>query len=40
MKKIITILMALSIVGAVMTGCAKPAEEAPATTTETPAEGS
>ncbi len=38
MKKLITILMALSIVGAVMTGCAK-AEEAPATTTETPAEG-
>jgi len=36
MKKLITILMALSIVGAVMTGCAKAEETAPATTTETP----
>ncbi len=29
MKKIITILMALSVLGAILTGCAK-AEEAPA----------
>ncbi len=41
MKKIITILMALSVLGAILTGCSKPAEDAPATggTTGTEATG-